>query len=65
MKLEVLEIKENEDGTCEVVFDYDDEFVELVKGETKLEAPTEEDISAFVVEALEKGMEIVKQDQED
>ena len=65
MKLEVLEIKENEDGTCEVVFDYDDEFVELVKEQTKLEAPTEEDISAFVVEALERGMEIVKQDQED
>ncbi len=65
MKLEVLEIKENEDGTCEVVFDYDDEFVELVKEQTKLEAPTEEDISAFVVEALERGMEIVKQNQED
>ena len=65
MKLEVLEIKENEDGTCEVVFDYDDEFVELVKEQTKLEAPTEEDISAFVVEALERGMEIVKQEQED
>ena len=65
MKLEVLQIKENEDGTCEVIFDYDDEFVELVKEQTKLEAPTEEDISAFVVEALERGMEIVKQDQED
>jgi hypothetical protein len=65
MKLEVLQIKENDDGTCEVIFDYDDEFVELVKEQTKLEAPTEEDISAFVVEALERGMEIVKQDQED
>jgi hypothetical protein len=65
MKLEVLKIKENEDGTCEVIFDYDEEFVELVKEEKNLESPTEADISAYVVEALERGMKLVEKEKEE
>lgn len=64
MKIEVLEVVENGDGTCNVVFDYDDEFVEMVKEEINKEEITEEDIAAFVVENLEKGIDLMKQTQD-
>ena len=54
MKIDVIDIKENSDGTCEVVFDYDDEFVELVKEELDREEVSEEEISEYVVKCLEK-----------
>lgn len=64
MKIEVLEVIENEDGTCSVVFDYDEEFVALVKENLQKEEVTEEDISQYVVSCLDKGLlELKKQQQ--
>lgn len=63
MKIEVLEVVENGDGSCNVVFDYDDEFVDLVKKELEKDEVSEEDISQYVVEAIDKG--IIKLQQEE
>lgn len=63
MKIEVLEVIENEDGTCNVVFDYDEEFVEVVKKELDKEHLTEEDISQYVIESLEKGMKLLEEQE--
>lgn len=56
MKIEVLEVVENEDGSCNVTFDYDEEFVDLVKKELEKEEVSEEDISQYVVAAIDKGI---------
>jgi 6-pyruvoyl-tetrahydropterin synthase len=63
MKIEVLEVIENEDGTCSVVFDYDDKFVDLVKETLQKEEVTEEEISQYVVDCIDKGiLELQKQE---
>jgi undecaprenyl pyrophosphate synthase len=64
MKIEVLEVVENGDGTCNVVFDYDEEFVQLVKEELQKEELTEEEISAYIVESLQKGIDLLSQNKE-
>lgn len=53
MKLEVKEVIENEDGTSSVVFDYDDEFFEVIKKELKSDSPSEEEISEFLLKVLQ------------
>jgi len=60
MKIDVIDIKENNDGTCKVVFDYDDEFVELVKEELDRKEVSEEEISEYVVRCLEKGISLME-----
>lgn len=62
MKIEVLEVIENEDGTCNVIFDYDDEFVDLVKKELNQEEVSEEEISLFIADAIEKGIVSFKEE---
>jgi len=52
MKLSVDEIKENEDGTTSIVFDYDEEFLEAVKKQLKNDSPTEEQINMYIMEIL-------------
>ena len=56
MSIEILEVIENEDGTCSVSFDYDEEFTEMVKKELEKEEVSEEDIAQYVVEAIDKGV---------
>lgn len=53
MKLEVKEVIENEDGTSSVVFDYDDDFFEVIKKELKSDSPSEEEISEFLLKVLQ------------
>ena len=52
MKLSVEEIKENEDGTTNIVFDYDDEFLEAVKKQLKNDSPTDEEINMYIMQIL-------------
>ena len=52
MKLSVDEIKENEDGTTSIVFDYDEEFLEAVKQQLKNDSPTEDEINMYIMEIL-------------
>jgi len=52
MKLAIAEVRENEDGTKTVVFDYDDEMLEVAKKEIGNDSPTEEEVSAFFVKII-------------
>lgn len=63
MNIKILEIKENEDGTATLLFDYDEEFRDLVEEKIGKE-PTEQDISDFVVESIQKGIDLIKQKEE-
>lgn len=52
MKLSIVEIKENEDGTKSLVLDYDDEMLEIVKKEIGKDDPSEEEINDFLVQII-------------
>ena len=58
MSVKVLEIKENSDGSATMTIDYDQEFLDNVKQKIGKE-PTEQDISDYVIDILEKEMERV------
>lgn len=57
MKLVVEEVTENEDGTSNIKFDYDDEFLEVVKKELDSESPTEEQINEFIMKVIVSKMQ--------
>jgi hypothetical protein len=57
MKLVVEEVTENEDGTSSIKFDYDDEFLEVVKKELDSESPTEEQINEFIMKVIVSKMQ--------
>lgn len=63
MKVEVLEINENEDGTHEIVFDYDEEYLEFMKQQLGKEELTDEEISQFLAAALSEGMRMMQEEE--
>ena len=63
MKIEVLEIKKNEDGTSQIIFDYDDEFLTYVKLMTGKEDPSEEELSKFFLDVLEEQLKLQKKEK--
>ena len=58
MSVKVLEIKENSDGSATIKIDYDNEFLDIIKQKIGKD-PTEQDISDYVIDILEKEMERV------
>jgi hypothetical protein len=56
MSVKVLEIKEHSDGSATMTIDYDQEFLDIVKQKIGKD-PTEQDISDYVIDILEKEME--------
>lgn len=54
LKLEV--IKENKDGTADVVFDYDDTFISYYKKETGRETIDDKEVGQFIVKMLSEGI---------
>lgn len=52
MKLTVEQVKQNEDGTTTIGFDYDEEFLDLAKKEMNKEDPSEEEVSEFIFRLL-------------
>jgi len=50
----IAEAKENEDGSINFKFDYDDDFLQYCKIVTGKENPTEEDVSEFILSILEE-----------
>lgn len=52
MKLVVEEIIKNEDGTSSIKFDYDDEFLEVVKKELQNDSPSEQEINQFIMQII-------------
>lgn len=62
MLIEIKEVIDNGDGTTTLVFEYDDEFVEFTKKQLNLESPTEEQISDYILQAIERDFENNKKD---
>lgn len=58
MSVKVLEIKENSDGSATIKIDYDNEFLDIIKQKIGKD-PTEQDISDYIIDILEKEMERV------
>lgn len=61
MKIDILEIIKKEDGTSEVVFDYDKEFLDYVKLKTKKKKPSKKDISEFFIQCLSNGLDLLNE----
>lgn len=64
MKVDVVEVIENEDGTSEVVFDYDDEYLEFMKKELGKEELSDEEINQFLANALMQGIALMQEQEE-
>ena len=58
MKFEIENIVQNEDGTCSVEYDYDEEYAEFAKQQLMFEnggkEPTTEELEAFFAESVQK-----------
>lgn len=65
MKIDVLEVIEKEDGTKEVIFDYDDEFLEYVKKKTGKKIPSKKDINKVFLETLEHGLQLLEKERKE
>ena len=65
MKIDVLEVKEKPDGTSEVIFDYDDEFLQYVKLRTGKKRPNKKDISEVFLTILDQGLEMMVEQQKE
>lgn len=61
MKLKVIEITPNDDGTSNIVFDCDEEFIEYVKERMNNDSPSEEELSAFVSSLIQRNIDAYKQ----
>ena len=64
MLLKINKITENEDGTKEIDFEADEEFIAWFKQKNKLKRWSQKKFEKFVFETLEKGLERAKQDGE-
>jgi uncharacterized protein (DUF924 family) len=64
MLLKINEINENEDGTCNIDFDADEEFVAWFKQKHKLKRWSQKRFQKFVVEMLRKSLKRKKDEQE-
>lgn len=64
MNLKILEVKQNENGTCDVVFDYDDQYLEFVKESLGKEEPTEDEIAQFLSEAIHREIDRLSKEEE-
>ena len=54
MKIEIVEVTKNEDGTYNIQFDYDDEYTDFLKQEIGVENPTEEQIQNYILSVIQK-----------
>lgn len=52
LKLEIL--KENKDGSADVVFDYDEEFISYYKKETGAQVINDKEVGKFITALLYK-----------
>ena len=64
MKITVEKIVQNDDGTCNIEFDYDEEYLEFMKKEMGKEELTEQDISQYVSLAIQTLIKSQTEEQE-
>ena len=55
--VEVIDITENNDGTCSIEFETSDLFDEMYKNETGKEVITKEDIGEYLKDIITKAFE--------
>lgn len=65
MKIDVLEVIEKEDGTKEVIFDYDEEFLNYVKLKTGKKIPSKKDINDIFLKTLEEGLTLLEEERKE
>lgn len=65
MKIDILEIIEKEDGTSEVIFDYDKEFLDYVKLKTNKKKPSKKDISEIFIQCLNNGINFLNESEKE
>lgn len=54
MKIEILSTEQNADGTWNIVFDYDEEYLDSIKMELGKKDLSEEEISSFILSKIEE-----------
>jgi hypothetical protein len=64
MKITVEKLIQNDDGTCNIEFDYDEEYLDFMKKEMGKEELTEEDISQYVSHAVQELIKSQTEEQE-
>lgn len=68
MKFEIENIIENDDGTCNVEYDYDEEYAEFAKQQLMSEnggkEPTTEELEQFFAEAVQKAVDKKREELE-
>ncbi len=62
MMLRINKISENADGSKEIDFDCDEEFVAWFKQKNKLKEWSQKKFEKFVFESLENGLKNMEQD---
>lgn len=65
MRIDIIKSEKNEDGTYNLEFDYDDEYLEAMKRKLGKQELTEEEISKFVLEEIEKAVIHYSSQEED
>jgi hypothetical protein len=65
MKIDIIQIIEKKDGTSEVIFDYDEEFLKYVKLKTGKKRPTKKQISEVFLTILDQGLEMLAEQQKE
>lgn len=60
MRLKIIEIKDNEDGSATLVCDCDEYFLDFVKEKLQNDLPSEQDISDFIIKLIEDDMKETK-----
>ena len=64
MKITIDKLIQNDDGTCNIEFDYDEEYLDFMKKEMGKEELTEEDISRYVSLAIQTLIKSQTEEQE-
>ena len=65
MRIDILKAEQNEDGSYVLEYDYDDEYLELMKERLGKKELTEEEISKFVMGEIEKAIHNFSSQKED
>lgn len=56
MKIEILKVEQNDDGTSTIEFDYDEEYKEEVLKKLGKKTISEEEMSSFVLAEIQKAI---------
>lgn len=64
MKITIEKLVQNDDGTCNIEFDYDEEYLEFMKKEIGKDELTEEDISRYVSLSIQTLIRTKEEEQE-